>query len=179
MSTSSLDLMTDEEFEELRTNGLKLNYWVVCHRKVWLYAKGMRMEPLSERVALGRLLHERAYPDLPRREVLIDDLIKIDVLEAESKVLEVKHSRKLVDAARLQVAYYLLYLKRLGAGSLVGELRFPKERCKEAVQLTAELEARVAEALRDIRRIEELPTPPQANFISTCRTCAYCELCWG
>lgn len=73
MSTSSLDVMSDEEFEELRTNGIKVNYWVVCHRKVWLYAKGMRMEPLSERVALGRLLHERAYPDLPRREVLIDD----------------------------------------------------------------------------------------------------------
>lgn len=73
MSTSSLDVMTDEEFEELRTNGIKVNYWVVCHRKVWLYAKGMRMEPLSERVALGRLLHERAYPDLPCREVLIDD----------------------------------------------------------------------------------------------------------
>lgn len=179
MPTSSLDLMTEEEFEELRTNGIKINYWVVCHRKVWLYAKGMRMEPLSERVALGWLLHERAYPDLPRREVLIDDLIKIDVLGAESKVLEVKHSRKLVDAARLQVAYYLLYLKRLGAGDLVGELRFPKERRKEEVRLTAELEAQVAETLRDIRRIEQLPSPPQVAFMPPCRVCAYCELCWG
>lgn len=179
MPTSSLDLMTEEEFEELRTNGIKINYWVVCHRKVWLYAKGMRMEPLSERVALGRLLHERAYPDLPRREVLIDDLIKIDVLGAESKVLEVKHSRKLVAAARLQIAYYLLYLKRLGAGDLVGELRFPKERRKEEVRLTAELEAQVAETLRDIRRIEQLPSPPQVAFMPPCRVCAYCELCWG
>jgi len=179
MSTLLLDVMSDEEFEELRTNGIKVNYWVVCSRKVWLYAKGIRMEPLSERVLLGRLLHEHAYPDLPRREVLIDDLIKIDVLEAESKVLEVKHSRKLVDAARLQVAYYLLYLRRLGAGDLAGELRFPKERRKEEIKLTAELEARVVEALRNIHRIEELPLPPEANFTPTCRSCAYCELCWG
>ncbi|WP_051276603.1 CRISPR-associated protein Cas4 [Desulfovirgula thermocuniculi] len=179
MSASSLDLMTDEEFAELRTNGIKINYWVVCHRKVWLYAKGLRMEPLSERVALGRLLHERAYPDLSRREVLIDDLIKIDLLEAESKVLEIKHSRKLVDAARLQVAYYLLYLRRLGAGDLAGELRFPKERRREEVHLTPELEAAVMEALRGIRRVEQLPSPPQANFMPTCRICAYCELCWG
>jgi len=175
----SFEALSDEEFEQLRTNGIKVNYWVVCHRKVWLYAKGLRMEPLSDRVALGRLLHERAYPDMPRREVLIDDLIKIDLLEHESKLLEVKYSRKLVDAARLQVAYYLLYLKHMGAGELVGELRFPKERRKEEVRLTPEQELQVMEGLKDIRRIEQLPEPPQAEFTSICRVCAYCELCWG
>lgn len=175
----SFEALSDEEFEQLRTNGIKVNYWAVCHRKVWLYAKGLRMEPLSDRVALGRLLHERAYPDMPRRELLIDDLIKIDLLENESKLLEVKHSRKLVDAARLQVAYYLLYLRWLGAGELVGELRFPKERRKEEVRLTPELEEQVAEALRDIQRIEQLPSPPKVEFMSICRVCAYCELCWG
>jgi CRISPR-associated exonuclease Cas4 len=119
---TSFEVLSDEAFEALRTNGIKVNYWVVCHRKVWLYAKGVRLEPLSDRVALGRLLHERAYPDLPRREVLLDDLIKVDLLEHSQKILEVKHSRKLVEAARLQVAYYLLYLRWLGAGELTGEL---------------------------------------------------------
>lgn len=171
--------MNDEEFETLRTNGIKVNYFVVCHRKVWLYAKGLRMEPLSDRVALGRILHERAYPDLPRREILIDDLIKVDLLETEGKVLEVKHSRKLIDAARLQVAYYLLYLKRIGAGELTGELRFPKERRREEVRLTPELEGQVTEALRDIQRIEQLPSPPHVDFMPICRVCAYCELCWS
>lgn len=174
-----IEALSDEEFEQLRTNGIKVNYWAICHRKVWLYSKGLRMEPLSDRVALGKLLHERAYPDMPRREVLIDDLIKIDLLEHEGKLLEVKHSRKLVDAARLQVAYYLLYLRWLGAGELVGELRFPKERRKEEVRLTPELEAQVTEALRDIQRIEQLPSPPRAEFMPICRVCAYCELCWG
>jgi CRISPR-associated exonuclease Cas4 len=176
---TSFEVLSDEAFEALRTNGIKVNYWVVCQRKVWLYAKGLRMEPLSDRVALGRLLHERAYPDLPRRELLIDDLIKVDLLEHESKVLEVKHSRKLIDAARLQVAYYLFYLRWLGAGDLVGELRFPKERRKEEVRLTPELETQVVEALRDIQRIEQLPSPPQVDFMPICRVCAYCELCWG
>lgn len=179
MSTSLPEVMSDEEFDRLRTNGIKLHYWVVCPRKVWLYAKGLRMESLSDRVALGRLLHERAYPDIPRREVLIDDLIKIDVLDADSKVVEVKHSRRLVEAARLQIAYYLMYLKRSGAGDLTGELRFPKERRREEVRLTAELEAQVSEALRAIRRTEELPSPPPADFAATCHTCAYSELCWG
>ena len=175
----SFEALTNEEFETLRTNGIKVNYWVVCHRKVWLYAKGLRLEPLSDRVALGQLLHERAYPDLPRREVLLDDLIKVDLLEHSQKILEVKHSRKLVDAARLQVAYYLLYLRWLGAGELTGELRFPKERRKEEVRLTPELEAQVIEALHDIQRIEAMPAPPEAPFMPICRVCAYCELCWG
>jgi CRISPR-associated exonuclease Cas4 len=174
---TSFEGLSDEEFEALRTNGIKVNYWVVCHRKVWLYAKGVRLEPLSDRVALGRLLHERAYPDLPRREVLLDDLIKVDLLEHSQKILEVKHSRKLVEAARLQVAYYLLYLRWLGAGELTGELRFPKERRREEVRLTPELEAQVMEALRDIQRIEAMPTPPEVDFMPICRVCAYCELC--
>jgi len=143
---TSFEVLSDEAFEALRTNGIKVNYWVVCQRKVWLYAKGLRMEPLSDRVALGRLLHERAYPDLPRRELLIDDLIKVDLLEHESKV---------------------------------GELRFPKERRKEEVRLTPELEAQVVEALRDIQRIEQLPSSPGVDFMPICRVCAYCELCWG
>lgn len=171
--------LSEEEFEQLRTNGVKVNYWVVCPRKVWLYAKGIRMEPLSERVALGRLLHERAYPELPRRELLIDELIRMDVLESEGKVLEIKYSRKLADAARLQVAYYLLYLRWLGAGNLAGELRFARERRREEVRLTPELEAQVGQALREIQQIEALPAPPVVHFMPLCRVCAYCKLCWG
>jgi len=179
MPTSSPDFMTNDEFEDLRTNGVKVNYLVVCPRKVWLYARGIRMEPFSERVALGRLLHEDTYSWLPRREVLIDDLIKVDIVEAEGKVLEIKNSRKFVDASRLQVAYYLLYLKRRGAGELVGELRFPRERRKEEVHLTPDLEARVEEALREVREIESSPDPPAADFASVCHVCAYADLCWG
>jgi CRISPR-associated exonuclease Cas4 len=84
-----------------------------------------------------------------------------------------------VEAARLQVAYYLLYLRWLGAGELTGELRFPKERRREEVRLTPELETQVMEALRDIQRIEAMPTPPQVDFMPICCVCAYCELCWG
>jgi len=168
-----------EDFEILRANGVKVNYWAICHRKVWLYARGLRMEPFSDRVALGKLLHETAFPDLSRREVLIDNLIRIDVFGPEDRVLEVKYSRKFATAARLQVGYYLLYLRWLGAGELVGELRFLKERRREEVRLTPELEALVFQALLGVRRIEQLPSPPQAQFEPFCRACAYCEVCWA
>lgn len=169
--------LSDEEFERLRVGGLKVNYFNVCPRKLWLFSHGIRMEPSSERVLLGKLLHERAYPDLPRKEVMIDDLIKIDVVG--ERVLEVKYSRKLIEAARLQLAYYLYYLKRLGAGDLVGELRFPRERRREEVRLGLELEQKVEEVLRRISEIESLPHPPEASLTLLCRPCSYAELCWG
>ncbi|MCG0276813.1 MAG: CRISPR-associated protein Cas4 [Thermosediminibacteraceae bacterium] len=171
--------MTDQKYEELYTNGIKVNYIAICPRKLWLYSKGLRMEPLSEKVALGRLMHEKSYGWVQRKEVLIDDLIKIDVIEAENKILEVKYSQKLSEAARLQIAYYLYYLKRLGAGELVGELRFPRERRKEEVRLTRELEEQVEKALMKVREVELLPAPPDANYTSLCRLCAYIDLCWG
>lgn len=172
-------ILSYEEFDQLRTNGIKVNYWAVCHRKLWLFAKGLRMEPLSDRVALGRLMHEQAYPGMSRREILIDELIKIDLLETESKVLEIKYSHKLVEAARLQLAYYLAYLKWQGAGELIGELRFPRERRKEEVRLTPELEGRLAEALRGVQQVEQLSAPPPAEHTKICRVCAYRDLCWG
>lgn len=168
-----------DDFVSLRTNGIKVNYWAICHRKLWLYARGLRMESFSDRVALGRLLHEETYRELSYREIMLDNLIKIDFISPEEKVLEVKHSRKLLDAARLQLAYYLMYLEYIGAGELVGEIRFPKERRTEEMRLTPEMRARVLEALQDIRRIEALSNPPQATMSPLCRSCAYLELCWG
>ncbi len=171
--------MTEDEFAQLKTNGIKVNYFVVCERKLWLYSHDIRLESASDRVALGRLLHERAYREHARRELLIDGLIKIDLLESEGKVLEVKYSRRMKEAARLQVLYYLYYLKRLGVTGLVGELRFPKERRRELVWLTQDAEREVEAALREIHRIERLPTPPEVAFMPICRSCAYAELCWG
>lgn len=170
--------LTPEEFNLLRTNGIKVNYWVVCPRKLWLFAKGVRMEQSSDRVLLGRLLHEGSYSSLPRREIMLDELVRVDVV-GQGHILEVKHSRRLIHAARLQVAYYLMYLRYLGAGQLVGELRFPKERRREEVHLTPQLEEEVAHALREIARIEAMPTPPHVDYMPICRPCAYAELCWG
>lgn len=171
--------MTDEEFAALKTNGIKVNYYVVCPRKLWFYSHDLRMEQGSDRVFLGRLLHERTYRDKPRRELLIDNLIKVDLLESEGKLLEVKYSQRMKEAARRQVLYYLYYLKRLGVTGLVGELRFPKERRRESVVLTGDAERDIETTLREIRRIEQLATPPRVEFMPICRRCAYLELCWG
>jgi len=172
-------MLTEDEFERLKVGGLKVNYYVICPRKLWLYAHDIRLEQSSDRVALGRLLQEHTYRDEPHRELLIDNLIKIDFVEGRDTVLEVKLSQRMKEAARRQILYYLYYLKRRSGQTLQGELRFPKERRREPVTLSAEAEREIETTLRAIYRLEHLPTPPAVAFMPICRSCAYLELCWG
>ncbi|HEX28714.1 TPA: CRISPR-associated protein Cas4 [Candidatus Poribacteria bacterium] len=170
--------MTDQEFEELKVGGMEVNYLIVCPRKLWLYTHDLRMEKLSDKVSLGAFIHESSYPKLTRRELLIDNLIKVDLLES-GKITEVKSSRKLERASKMQILYYLYYLKQKGIQGLSGEIRFPKERRKIEVQLDEESEREIERILHEVHRVKSLPTPPEAEWSPICRPCAYAELCWG
>lgn len=171
--------MNTEDPSFLYAAGTEVNYYVVCRRKLWLYSHHLELEKSNDRVALGALLHEMSYPRLPRREVLIDSLIKVDILEGSGKILEVKYSQKLAEAARLQVLYYLYYLKRKGLTGLTGELRFPRQRRKEEVYLTEEAERQVEAALGEIAEVKRAEAPPDVEWTPICRPCAYAEFCWG
>lgn len=170
--------LSEDEFERLKRGGLQLNYLRVCPRKLWLFAHHVRLEADAEAVALGRLTHERAYRDRPRRSLLLENLIAVDVLEDEGTVLEVKHAPTFVEAARIQLKYYLYFLWRRGV-PMRGELRFPRQRRREAVVLDAAAIAEVEAALAEAARITALPTPPAVPWMPACRRCAYAPLCWG
>ncbi len=165
-------------FEALRVGGVKVNYFFVCHRKLWLYSKNLSMEGGSDQVTLGRLLHDRAYRYERKREIMIDNLIKIDLAE-RGVIHEVKYSRKMEVAHRWQLLYYLYYLKQLGVESLKGEINYPRSRRREEVELDTETERRMPEILTRIKGVELLPQPPGASFSPICRACSYGELCWG
>lgn len=165
------------DFESLKVNGIKVNYYAICRRKLWLFSHFIRLEQDSDRVALGKLLHERSYSYLSKREIMLDNLVKLDVLE-DGKVVEVKYSRKMAQAARLQLAYYLYYLRQRGIEA-EGELRFPKERRRETFHLSEEDIQKVQAALKEIAELEALPSPPPARFSRTCQSCSYAEFCWG
>ena len=94
------------ELEKVRITGTKVNYYFVCKRKLWLFSHGLAFESSSEKVALGKLLHEVVYPSAGKREVLIDNLIRIDIVSRKA-VRETKFSSKMEEADRWQVYYYL------------------------------------------------------------------------
>lgn len=137
------------------------------------------MESSSEEVTLGRLLHDRSYSYLSKKEVMLDNLIKIDLLEGDEVVHEIKHSRKMENAHRWQILYYLFYLKQLGLGDLRGEINYPKLRRREEVSLSPDEESQIPPILKEIKEIEKSPHPYPAEFMPVCKRCSYAELCWG
>ena len=80
----------------MQTTGTHFNYYLICHRKLWLFANGINMESNSDLVYEGKLLHETSYPRRSEKfqEVEIDG-IKIDYYDPKNKVVhEIKKSDK-------------------------------------------------------------------------------------
>ena len=67
----------------LRFTGSQINYYFICKRKLWLFSHNIELEPESDLVKLGKLLHENSYRR-KLKEVQVDR-IKVDFLESEKK----------------------------------------------------------------------------------------------
>jgi len=167
----------DIDFQSLKTNGIKVNYLYVCERKLWLFDRGISMEANYDKVLLGKLLEEQSYPREKRRKILIENLINIDILDNE-RIREVKYSDKLKEADRMQLLYYLYFLKQLGIVKK-GVINYPKMKRREEVVLTPEAEKEVESALMRIKEILLNPNPPKLVRKSYCAKCAYFQFCWG
>ncbi len=50
MPTMQTTTITESEFEDLKVGGTEVNYFIVCPRKLWLYAHRLQMESSSDRV---------------------------------------------------------------------------------------------------------------------------------
>ncbi|BAL80399.1 CRISPR-associated protein Cas4 [Caldisericum exile] len=169
--------MKDKNFDELKITGLRINYLHVCKRKLWLFDRGIRMEHTSNMVLLGSLLQDYYYQRKERKNILIDNLIQIDIIDNES-IREVKYSNKLKEADEAQLLYYLYYLKRLGV-SKKGILNYPKIKRREELILTEELEKEVEKDLEEAKKVLSLNKPPKVEKKTFCSKCAYFEFCWS
>lgn len=163
--------------ERLHLTGVKVNYFFVCPRKLWLFDRGIRMEKESDRVFLGKLLDEESYPRKRRKRVTIDELIAIDIVN-EDTIQEVKYSTALHKASIMQVGYYLYYLKNLGIEK-EGVLSYPRQRRQERVVLTEEMVQELEESIQKIAEVLGRSSPPPVERKPYCRKCAYFEFCFG
>jgi CRISPR-associated exonuclease Cas4 len=65
--------------QDLRFTGSQINYYFICKRKLWLFSHNIELEPESDLVKLGALLHQNSYKR-KMKEVQVDR-IKIDFIE--------------------------------------------------------------------------------------------------
>ena len=159
--------------------GTHINYYFICHRKLWLFSRGVQMEQTSDTVLLGKLIDESSY-ERKEKGIDIDGTIVIDWIDDKNGILhEVKKSDAMEEAHRWQVLYYLWYLRQKGVVGLKGEIDYPKLKQKMEVVLIPETEARLTEIMRHIESLiaqEQVPERINKRF---CRTCSYYELCWA
>jgi len=161
----------------VKINGTLIWYYYVCPRQVWYASHAIMGEQDNESLQLGRHIHEVFYPDR-KKELLIDNTIKIDLIPYEGVIAEIKKSSKKLKSAIMQLAYYLYYFKHKKGVELHGRLLFPKEKKQVEVVLTEDLEKELEEAITNIEKIVKKPVPPPAAWTTACRNCAYKPMCW-
>lgn len=164
------------DLEQLNIQGVKINYYYICKRKLWLFTKGITMEQNSDRVMSGKIIHENSYKRQKHKELLIDNLLRLDIVDSEY-VREVKISSKMKKADEMQLYYYIYYLKKLGINKK-GMINYVKEKKQEEIELTPEKEEEIEKTIEDIIKISKMKKPPTLKKLSYCAKCAYYEFCF-
>ena len=111
-------------------NGTIINYYIHCKRQCYMHYNRINMEDESELVKIGKAMHEEKNTD----EITVDN-IKVDKIKKDY-LIEIKKSDADIEAAKMQVLYYLLKLKEKGIEkkeaikmSLVKAAEFAAEIC--------------------------------------------------
>ena len=98
----------------MNVTGVVFSYYYICHRKMWLFAKGLSQENISGNpdVVKGELLHESRFKRQVNKELEFDR-VKIDFIKFGDQVYvhEIKKSKKFEEAHIWQLKYYIYNLR--------------------------------------------------------------------
>jgi len=168
--------MTISSYNSPTITGTQVNYYLICHRKLWLFTHNINMEHTSEAVEIGSLVHEQSYTR--RNKEIVLEGIKIDFFDKNHGVIhEVKKSKKMEEAHFWQLKYYIHYFRKLGL-QVTGKIDYPLIRKTQSVELTEDDEMKLALMLEDIAKINERELPPNVIKSKICKQCSYYELCY-
>ncbi|MGQ1948189.1 CRISPR-associated protein Cas4 [Geofilum sp. OHC36d9] len=165
----------------MQITGTHFNYYLICHRKLWLFANGINMESTSDLVFEGKLLHENSYSRRSEKyeEVAIDG-IKIDYYDAKNKVVhEIKKSTKHEKAHEWQVKYYLFVLEKNGITGATGLLEYPRQHKTKEVLLTIPDKTAINDMLVKIKTIINGENCPPRISKPRCKNCSYYDFCYA
>jgi CRISPR-associated exonuclease Cas4 len=162
----------------MKITGVKINYYHICHTKLWLFSHNIALEHEHENVNIGKQLHEERYTR-NKKEVTIDNTISIDFVKQHNGIMElheIKKTKKMEDAHLRQMLYYLYYLRKRGIEAR-GVMNYPLLNQTKDVELTPDEKKNIED---DIRGIEQIVTGrmPHPKRMRICPKCAYFEFCF-
>lgn len=155
--------------------GTMVNYYFHCKRQCWLFANRFNLEDNSEDVRIGKILHEISNVN----EVSFEG-IKIDKI-SEQYVTEVKKSDADIQAAKMQLLYYLFVLKNKGIDKK-GKLECIEKNKQNNKVHYIELDEKHTKLLTDtlitIKELINNEIPPVVEMSAKCKKCAYFDYCY-
>ncbi len=157
-----------------------INYYHICHRKLWLFSNGINMEHTSDTVAEGKLIGETTYPQRPEKYTEIEiGGSKIDFYDAKNKIIhEIKKSDSIEQAHQWQVKYYIWLLQQNGIEGVTGIIEYPKLKQTTKVELSKDDSICLEEIKQNIERIvADEKCPPVINS-KICKKCSYYDFCY-
>lgn len=160
-----------------KITGVMVYYYFICKRKLWFFSNNLNMESNSELVGIGKLVDETSY-GRERKNILIDESINIDFLKDWKIVHEVKKSKKMDEASKWQLKYYMWVLKNKGVEIEKGILDYPLLRKREEIFLDEKDEQELEIVIEDIKEIISSKLPSDTLNKGVCKKCAYYEFCY-
>jgi CRISPR-associated exonuclease Cas4 len=156
--------------------GVHIKYLHHCPRQLWLYGRGFRPEHHDDLVQLGEAVNDTSYT---RRSPVDLGAARLDFIDGENWVHEVKSSSRPTPADQAQVIHYCYRLRQVGIGTCGGVLHYPKARRTLRIDYgqAQEKQAR-ADIAAAIDVLTAAQSPPRLNR-AACRGCSYLAYCWS
>lgn len=157
--------------------GVHVKYLYHCPRQLWLYARGLRPERLSELVQYGEAVHATSYSRMSAVDL---GAAQLDDVDGNLWVHEAKSSGKHTDADRAQVLHYCYRLRALGVPAQGAVLHYRKTR--RTVTIPYDPDAHDTQARADIDRVVDTiaaPHPAARLARSRCHGCSFLDYCWN
>ncbi|MER7546234.1 CRISPR-associated protein Cas4 [Spirillospora sp. NPDC127506] len=155
--------------------GVHIKYLYHCPRQLWLYLRGVRPEYLSSLVQLGEAVHETSYS----RSSPIDlGAAKLDFVDGQRWVHEVKSSTRPSPADEAQGRHYCYRLKQIGIDAEGTILHYPKTRRAHRYPYTPEAAQQAQTDIADVLAVAAAPSSPERLARSACRGCSFTDYCW-
>lgn len=164
----------------MQITGTHINYYFICHRKLWLFANSIQMEQNSDLVYEGKLIHESSYPQRSSKyeEVQIGG-IKVDFYDTKNKIIhEIKKSDKVEIAHEWQLKYYIYTFEKARIDGVSGILEYPKLRKKDELFLSEPDRDRLIEIENEIQEIISSDKCPDIINAKICKRCSYFDFCF-
>lgn len=173
----------------MNLTGTHINYFRLCHRKLWLFANNIQMEQTSDLVADGKVVEEESYLQRSEKYSQIELSYdykgvsltgKIDFFDTKNKVVhETKRSNKVEQAHIWQVKFYLWLLELNDIETEKGIIEYPRLREREEVYLDEEDKDYLKKTIENIKTlVNQTECPPVLNA-KICKSCSYYDFCYA